>query len=160
MERKIHTKIKRRIVTAIVLAAMVLATCIPVFSVSEQLIYLPANQIWTKGYGVSHNIAYSYAGAKCHSVYPISGVDDFKRIQCRLSNTLDEVITYASYYVIVEGDSNYTAMRIKEGMLDTQTVFFKFRGNSSAQANAVVSYTGSVVIVDKSQVIDPYLYAE
>lgn len=137
-------KIGRKLVTLLIVVVMLAVTCMPVFAASNKLIYLSPNQFWTSGYGEAHDPDYIRCGARCHSVYPYSGSDLFSNIQCKVTNTYDEVITTRSTYTLNEGASGYTSIYLMDGYLNTTTVYFHFRGNSSAQAQAIVSYTGTI----------------
>lgn len=130
---------------ALVVAVMLAVTFVPVFAEGYTTIYLAANQYWSKGYGAAHNTNYYFCGAKCHSVAPYSGVDLFRRVQCKVANTYGETIGDEDVYTLVEGATDFTEIKIKDGKLNTPTVYFHFRGNSSEQAVAVVSYTGTIV---------------
>lgn len=130
---------------ALVVAVMLAVTFVPVFAASYETIHLATNQYWTKALGATHNTNYSLCGAMCHSVSPISGDDNFHKIQCRVTNTYAVSIGTRDFYRLTEGATTYTEITIKEGYLNTSNIFFQFRGNSSAQATAVVSYTGTIV---------------
>lgn len=137
-------KCKAKFITSFVLALMVLVSCIPAFAV-RQTITIPPDQSWTRGYSAgAHDPNYSSAGAMLHAVYPyLGGIDLMSRIQCRLENTLADVISVQDYVVLYEGASSYTPIRIMEGYIATTPVYFKFRGNSDQQASADVSYIGT-----------------
>lgn len=135
---------KRSIITLVVALFLVTVTCIPAFAVSGEYVPIPANQVWTKGYGDSHDANYNDAGALCSSVYPYSGVDLFSSIQCRLHDTMDNVISTKDYVVLKEGNGKFTQIEIKDGFIAVPTVYFKFRGNTSSQAQAIVSYVGTL----------------
>lgn len=137
-------KIGRKLITIFVVIVLLAITCVPVFAASNQVVYLFENQVWTKGYGEAHDPDYYRCGAMCHSVYPYSGWDLFSNIQCKVTNTYNEVIAVKPTYTLTEGASSYTEIAIMDGELSTTTVFFHFRGNSSAQAQAIVSYTGTI----------------
>lgn len=134
----------KNLVSAIVVAVMIVLTLVPSFAASYVTIHLASNQYWTKGYGESHDPNYSLCGAMCHSVSPYSGSDNFHIMQCRVTNTYGDTISVLDSYSLSEGASSYLKIRIKEGYLNTNTVYFQFRGNSNSQAIAVVSYTGTV----------------
>lgn len=139
-------KFVKVVVTVLVLAVVLSVSFLPMLAAAYQVIYLPTNRYWTSGYGEAHDTRYSYAGARCHSVYPYSGIDNYEKIQCSLRNTYDEVISESTYYTLKETSNSYTQIRIAEGYLDTSTVYFKFRGNSDDQAEAVVSYVGTLIV--------------
>lgn len=130
---------------ALVVAVMLAVTFVPVFAASYKSIYLASNQYWTKALGATHDTNYLLCGAKCHSVAPYSGVDLFRRIQCKVANTYGETIGDEDVYTLTEGATDFTEIKIKNGKLNTPTVYFHFRGNSPEQAVAVVSYTGTIV---------------
>ena len=137
-------KLGEKLCTIVVVLVMLLMVSAPAYAASYQVLHLEQGQIWTRGYGEIHNTAYIRCGAMCHSVYPYTGSDSYSRIQCKVTNTYREVIVTAPYYVLHEGASSYTAMHLKDGYLNTSTVYFHFRSNSSEQAQAVVSYTGTI----------------
>ena len=130
---------------ALVVAVMLAVTFVPVFAEGYTTIYLASNQYWSKGYGATHDTNYYLCGAKCHSVAPYSGVDLFRRIQCKVANTYGETIGDEEVYTLTEGATDFTEIKIKNGKLNTSAIFFHFRGNSPEQAVAVVSYTGTIV---------------
>lgn len=132
---------KGKLITAFVLALMVLVSSIPAFAARKTII-IPPDQIWTQAYSAgTHDPDYSQAGAMLHAVYPyMGGPDLMSRIHCRLENTLAEVISADDYIVLHEGDGDYTPIKIEEGYISTSPIYFKFRGNSGAQASADVSY--------------------
>lgn len=130
---------------ALVVAVMLAVTFVPVFAASYETIHLATNQYWTKAFGATHDTNYSLCGAMCHSVSPISGDDNFHKIQCRVTNTYAVSIGTRDFYRLTEGATTYTEITIKEGYLNTSNIYFHFRGNSPEQAVAVVSYTGTIV---------------
>lgn len=130
---------------ALVVAVMLAVTFVPVFAASYKSIHLATNQYWTKALGATHDTNYSLCGAMCHSVSPISGDDNFHAIQCRVTNTYAVSIGTRDFYRLVEGATDFTEIKSKDGKLNTPTVYFHFRGNSPEQAVAVVSYTGTIV---------------
>lgn len=130
---------------ALVVAVMLAVTFVPVFAASYETIHLATNQYWTKAFGATHDTNYLLCGAKCHSVAPYSGVDLFRRIQCKVANTYGETIGDEDVYTLTEGATDFTEIKIKNGKLNTSAIFFHFRGNSPEQAVAVVSYTGTIM---------------
>lgn len=124
---------------------MVSITCLPALAAQTNIsIYLPEDQLWSTGFGEYHYAGYLYMGARCHSVFPTTGSDNFHRIQCS-ADTLEGVrVTKRPYVVLTEGSSTYEKVEVTGTFKPyTQAVYFKFRGNSSAKAQAIVSYTGS-----------------
>lgn len=111
-------------------------------AVDKKQISLPANMKWTAKYSTSRNTSYSYSRARCHSVYPESGSDNFSRMRCRVVNSSGTVISASSYTILTEGASGNTRISLREGYLNLSTVYFQFCGNTKASAQAVVSYYG------------------
>jgi hypothetical protein len=142
-------KFAKKLIPVAVVVLMFLFTCLSAlaatYDASGQVVYLASGQLWTKGYGATHDGAYSKVGAMCHSVYPISGSDNFSKIQCKVTNTLDEVIATKPYVTLSEGAKDYTVITLDEGNISTPTVYFHFRGNTDEQAQAVVSYIGTYI---------------
>lgn len=133
--------IKRRSMVCVVLLLVMIATmCIPVMAANKQVITIPANQAWMCAGTDDRLGAFSYAQARNHSVYPKSGNDFFSKIQCKITNKYGNLLCVNNYYTLDEGDSKFTQMDIREGMLTEKTVYFYFRGNSQKSAEAVVSY--------------------
>ena len=132
-----------RAVTVLVMTFMLIASFAPMANAVITTIAIPANQVWTSGYGAPRSLEYSYAGARCIAVYPLQGIDNFRKIQCALFTRNSVNIGFASYYVLTEGATVYTPVKIKEGYLDETVTLFKFRGNSNSAAEARVDYTGS-----------------
>ena len=132
---------KRMIIcaTALVLSC---ASFISAFAKSNVVVYLPVNQIWSAASLENRTGNYSYVQVGCDSVYPTSGTDNFTKIQARIcrnnSGTL-QLLMNKSYIVLTEG-AGLSKIYIKEGYLNTTTVHFQFRGNSSSAAEAVVDY--------------------
>jgi hypothetical protein len=131
----------KKLATIITVLAMAFVMAIPTFAAYKQSIYLPKDQAWVTAGDATRSGNYSTVKARCHSVYPDSGADFFGKIQCRVTNKNGTEIS-DKIYALDEGDSDYTKITIKEGYLSTSPVTFQFRGNTSAAANAVVSYTG------------------
>lgn len=133
-----------KFISAMVVTFMIVLTVVPSFAASYQTIFLAANQYWTKGYGENHDVNYSRCGARCHSVSPYSGTDNYHVIQCKVEDTYGETISTENYYRLNESATDYKKITIKEGKLNSSSVYFRFRGNSDAQAMAVVSYVGTI----------------
>ena len=138
-------KLKRILITALVVTVLLAVTAMPIYATtSNKVLYLQSNQYWTQGFGEAHDINYYYCGARCHSVYPPSGTDTYTRIDCKVTNTYNVVVTVAPYYTLNESASGYSYLQIKNGYLGTATVYFAFRGHTNADAYAVVSFTGTL----------------
>lgn len=135
-------KWKSKLVTAVTVVAMWGMMAMPVGAASNVVVYLPANQLWTGSYSASRSGAYRYVNAQCNSVYPISGEDNFTRIQVTVVSNNNTTILEDEVATLTEGQGMET-LNIKNGYLNLRTVYFKFRGNSSSAANAVVSYKGN-----------------
>lgn len=119
---------------------MVFVMGMPSFAAYKQSISLPENQVWKTAGSVSRSGNYSTVGARCHSVYPESGTDNYTTIQCRALNSSGVAIT--SVTKLHETAADYTLISIKEGYLSATSVTFQFRGNTSNAASAIVSYRG------------------
>jgi len=135
-------KQKLRVTLSILAVIATLAmSCIPALaSTSNQVIYLPANQVWTLAGTDSRSKAYSYVKARNNSVYPASGIDNFQTIQCKATTNDGSVMTTKNYYQLSETSSDYTSMYVMDGYLNYNTTYFYFRGNTADSAYAVVSY--------------------
>ena len=135
-----------KFVTATVAVVMFAMSSMPVFAVANDVkVKLPANQLWSVGYSDDHNPKYSTIAAKCNAVYPDSGEDTFTQIQFSadyLDGSSWVTVTTTPYETLTEG-KGYETMHLRDGYLDIQDVWFKFRGKASHSANAVVSYDGS-----------------
>lgn len=122
---------------------LTLNTALPVFArVEDQLILLDENQLWSDRYDSSdsRDNNYSYCTAACDSVYPVSGKDNFSKIQARATNMYGSVIIDKPYYVLTEGVGDVTMYYNSSLNQNWTTVMFQFRGNSSAAAYAAVDY--------------------
>lgn len=131
---------KKYRISILVALGMIMITCMPVFATSRT-IELPKDQVWTAKFSEPRTGRYSQVAAECDSVYPLSGSDNFKQIQCRVVNQSGTVISDQSYYVLTEGMSS-TYIPIREGYLNLSVVYFQFRGNTTSPAYTVVSYYG------------------
>lgn len=117
---------------------------IPAFAASDVLIYLGANQGWSDRNVTSDTRSGDYESvyAKCHSVYPESGIDTFTKIQARVTNMYGLCIGINDYVVLTEGASQYTHLYIDDAYLNLKTAYFQFRGNTNKAAYSTVSYDG------------------
>lgn len=131
---------KKHRISILVALGMIMITCMPIFATSRT-IELPSNQVWTAKFSEPRTGKYSQVSAKCDSVYPPSGSDNFTQIQCRVVNQSGTVISEQSFYRLTEGTPS-TYITLKEGYLNLSVVYFQFRGNSSQPANAAVTYYG------------------
>ena len=131
---------KKHRISILVALGMIMITCMPVFATSRT-IELPSNQVWTAKFSEPRTGRYSQVAAECDSVYPLSGSDNFTRIQCRVVNQSGTVITGNDYYRLTEGMPS-TYITIEEGYLNLSVVYFQFRGNTPSPAYTVVSYYG------------------
>lgn len=132
---------KTKVVSMIVVMFMFCVMSIPVLGAYNEVIYLPEGQKWVSGYSVGRTGCFSYIKISCDSVYPLSGNDNFSRIQARILNSQGVKIMDSDYEVLKEGDG-YKNFYIKEGYLNEERVYIEFRGNSSPEAEAVVNYIG------------------
>lgn len=129
----------KKIITTIVIA-ITFVTAMSTLAASNQYIYLPSNQVWVTAGSATRNTNYSTVSARCHSVYPNSGTDNYESIQCRVLTSNGIPIT--SVYILNETAVGFTSMKIREGYISYTPVTFQFRGNKEYSANAVVSYLG------------------
>ncbi|MGN0254547.1 MAG: hypothetical protein ACI4D6_01005 [Chordicoccus sp.] len=132
---------KKKLITLLIASVMVLVTALPAVAEANKVLSLPANQVWVTAGNASRSGNFSYVSARCHSVYPNSGMDTFSTIQCRVANTRGTIISDKTY-LLSESAATYTEVKLKEGYLSSNPVRFDFRGNTSAAAGAVVSYHG------------------
>lgn len=132
---------KRKSVTVLTLCGLFVINSIPIFAASNQQISLPKNQAWMTAGSETRTGNFSYARAGCDAVYPETGNDNFSKIQVRLKNSNGSVISKESYTVLTEGNGT-EKIYLKEGYMNTSSVTFQFRGNSSSSAKAIVDYNG------------------
>ncbi len=133
---------KKTAVTVIATLVMFYTMAISIWASSNEYFYLPKNQIWTYRRAVSRTGKYTYASASLDAVYPQVGTDTYERIQTRLVNESGKLIMTSDYVVLKEGEG-YKNLQIKEGWLDKKTIYIQFRGNSNADAEAIVNYKGN-----------------
>lgn len=118
---------------------------ISMFSISAlgktETISLAKNQVWNTRPAVARSGNHGYVKAKCTAVYPASGKDTYKSIQCTAVDSSGKSITTLSKYTLGEG-KGYQSLYIKDGKLGIRAVKFKFRGNKKVPAKADVSYLG------------------
>lgn len=126
------------IIVAIIIASTM---CIPAFAATRKNIYIPENQAWTSKMSDSRAGNNGDVSATCHSVYPLSGTDNFSKIQCRSVSSEGVLIVQNEYYVLTEG-KGAVLMELRNGYHNLSTVYFQFRGNTNKDAYAVVSYSG------------------
>lgn len=138
--------IKKKIITSIIAMAMFCMMSISAFAIGDDYynvqISLPENQVWTESMSMERSGYFSFAWASLESVYPLSGTDNFKKIQARIVNSSGSSIMDSSYVVLEEGKDG-ERLYIKEGCLNLTTIYIQFRGNTSKAAEAVVSYGGN-----------------
>lgn len=125
----------------IIIFVMLLTMALPAFATYKQNIFLPKDKKWMTAGHETRNFDYSYVRARCHSVYPESGTDNFTTIKCQVKNSSGTVISKQTYSLKESASSN-TKVYIKEGYLSASPVYFQFRGNTNKPAYAVVSYYG------------------
>lgn len=139
---------KKKIMAVMLVAGLMVMNYVSTFAVVHQEIYIPRDQTWmTAPNSVVNDGNYSYVGAGCNAVYPISGADNFTRIQVRVRNINAISITEASvgYVVLNEADEDQR-VDLKEGYISNTPIYFQFRGNSSEPAYANVNYYANVHI--------------
>ena len=132
------------VITIAMLAFMLIIACIPAFAGDAHLVNIPTNQAWVSGGNEYHDTGYSHAGAKNISVTPVSGIDLFANIRCRILNSNGTVILNSTngYTVIAEGLST-SPLPIKNGYYNTSIIYFQYSGNSNAAAYAIVQNFGT-----------------
>ena len=140
IERSIISMSKRgKVVTCLILAMVMIVSCVPLFASAaarSMIVDLPSNQRWS----ISYNAGYDSASARLLSVYPLSGEDNFTRIQCQAVTRDGDQIS--SIYTLTEGASA-SAIKLYQGMQDPGFVYFRFRGNADYAAQAVVEYSAT-----------------
>ncbi len=129
--------------TALITVLTVALIVIPTFAATDVQIYINPNQAWSDGYDTTDTRSknYGYCTAACRSVYPLSGSDNFSRIQVRVTDPYGSCIMQKTYEVLKEGGGNQT-LELDDDLLSWTSVRFQFRGNSSSEAYAVVDYDG------------------
>lgn len=139
---KVSQKVKSVVVTFLVVCCM-LSVSASAETVSNRHIVLPENKEWTTPYGVTRSGDHYDVMVQCNAVYPEEGTDNFKKMQCCLISPygIDVMDTPLSYLVLEEVDGP-TYIRIRNGFLNLDHVYFRFRGNSNSAANAIVTYSG------------------
>lgn len=131
---------KKRWISIMVVSVMFILNTVSTFAANNVSVYLPANQVWTASLLDQRSGAYNNVMMKLDSVYPTgNATDNYQKIQARIRNSDGDIIMNSSYVTLSETE-NTQYIPIKNGYLNTETVFFQFRGNTSAAANAVVDY--------------------
>ena len=136
-------KILHFIASQAIILVLALPQAATASSVFNKHISLASNQVWTARMGVTRSGSHYDVATKCHSVYPVTGEDTFTRIQCKVVdsdgvNIMDSGLSY----IVLNESAGYSQIIIKNGYLDLTKVYFRYRGNSSAAAEAIVSYLG------------------
>ena len=146
-EREISMRLKKMMVSMGIAVPMFLISAVSALAAtraSNVVINLPANQIWTGNYASARDYHTDHCVVKLISVYPLSGTDNFSKIQTReLDGDGDNImLSGEKYYVLTEGAEKYTSIMLKENHLNDAEVYFQFCGNSNSAAQAVVNYSG------------------
>lgn len=145
IERSIISMSKRgKMITCLILTLVMVVSCVPLFASALTLdIELPAGQAWTARYSAgTHQLGYDSASARCNSVYPVSGLDLFFQIQCRVVNNGGVVISQEPFVRLTEGAGDQKIL-LRQGMQGNDLVLFQFRGNSTQSARASVTYNAT-----------------
>lgn len=130
----------KKLITPAIALAMVIVMALPAFAASKQKIRLPQNQVWVTA-GTEAREYCDDPSARCHSVVPVDAlVDLFSKIQCRVLSSTGESMGVNAVTTLTEGAKDYTGIRLKSAYHGVNSVTFQFRGNSSAAADATVSY--------------------
>lgn len=133
---------KEKVFSTIAVLGVTAMTCVPVFAGTVN-VTLKANQVWTSKYSVTRSGAVSYVSARCKSVYPASGEDNFEKVQARIVTSSGSLLMDGDYVTLDEKDSSATHIGLMQGMLNTKTVYFQFRGNTDKAASAVIGIDGN-----------------
>lgn len=129
---------KRKMITFLTLAILISASCVNAYAASNVNVYLPPDQKWGIMKSDVRTGSYSYALAACNSVYPKVGTDNYKKMQARITDNAGKCIS-TPFTVLTEG-TGYEEIKISEGNLSIKQICFQFRGNTAADAYAIVSY--------------------
>lgn len=130
----------KRLINVVIAMGMAAIMVWPVLAVTQQNIHLPANQVWMTAGSVYRSGNRLNVYARCHSVYPVSGVDNFHIIQCRVLNSSG--VEISDTVKLNKTAHTYTGISIYDGHLSESPATFQFRGNTASEAYAVVSYQG------------------
>ncbi len=131
---------KKKIITALLVAGLMVMNAVPSFAVANQVIDLGTVQAWKKvSTPVYYPGGYSYVQARCQTVYPTSGTDNLTQIHARIFDVDDQDITRESYVTLTEG-TGYHNVYIKDGCIFAQNIYFKFRATSNVSTKAVVDF--------------------
>lgn len=141
---KIMKKSSKNMLAIIISCVMACMSGMYVKAVSNEEISLKANQVWTEKRGVERSGQFMHVWAGLKTVYPITGKDNFEKIQTRVvnatgTNIMDGDVTSV---ILTEGTGDQKII-LKEGFLNLKRVYFQFRGNSKEAAEAVVNYYSS-----------------
>lgn len=131
-----------KMITVHILAMMLLLSSSIISMAKTADVAILANKAWTSDSDNtdSRSGKYNTVYARCLSVWPESGTDNFTKIKCRATNGYGKVIT--EEVTLDENNTSSTSISIKEGYRNVTFVGFQFRGNSNASANSRVSYSG------------------
>lgn len=83
---------------------VILMMNISALAASGVLIDIPKNQIWTSSYEVTRTGSFSFVYVACDSVYPVSGVDTFKKIQARITSSTGKLMMDSEFKTLTEGE--------------------------------------------------------
>ena len=134
-------KWKSVIVTVLVFAFMI-GTTVVQGKATTQTVYLRKNQLVNFGSYLERSGNYDYILVKCDSVYPPSGTDNYKKMQCSLRSgeNLQHVGSGDVYVVLTEGQG-YTKIYLQKDYLSLKAVCLYYRGNDpDKDAYANVTY--------------------
>lgn len=132
----------KKIVTNVFAVCLILMGSVNSLAASGVTVYIYGNQAWSADYDNTDTRSknYSYVTAQNHSVRPTSGSDWYSKIQARATNGYGLEIT--DTIILNESAASASNMDIWEGFLNCDMVGFQFRGNTSNDAIAIVSYDG------------------
>lgn len=135
-----------KLVTGLLGLAMAVTTILPAMAAPSAVygkrVELLGGFAWSFGGEVTHNTDYNGAKALCESVYPGTGVDNYRYIRYRITDYYGVIISKAGYVRIQEG-AGYRPVGIKDEYDYLTHIYFQFSGNTGNPAYAIVSFDGT-----------------
>ncbi len=132
---------KKNIITGIVVLAMFYMMSMSAHAV-QALYSIPANQVWTGGIPIARSGEVNYVTVSLTSVYPLKGIDTFKKVQARLVNYAGDLVSASESVVLEEGKGDKN-IYLDDDYAYFTLVYLELRGNSNAAAEAVINYNGN-----------------
>lgn len=139
-------RIISRLITCVVIIAMLSITAFAAPYYENELIDLPANNIWTTVYELDRRSGYSYVNARCRTAFPNTGDDNMSGVRVRVmtySNGDNGAITpvmrdYTSYCTIPD-NGIVKKIYIMDGYLNLPAVYLQFKSVTSAAGKALIT---------------------